>query len=70
MLIFHLFCCMHLKILVQVELQMISMMKEVSEVCISCKGVGEKIYILGDFVTEGILGYGFQKFWFALFVHE
>lgn len=46
------------------------MMKEVSEVHESYKGVGKKIYILGDFVTEGILSYGFQKLWFALFVHE
>lgn len=49
---------------------MISMMKEVSEVHKSYKGVGEKIYILGDFVKEGILIYGFQKLWFALFVHK
>jgi len=46
------------------------MMKEVSEVHKSYKGVGEKMYILGDFVTEEILSYGFQKFWFALFVYE
>jgi hypothetical protein len=49
---------------------MISMMKEVSEVHISYKEIGKKIYILGDFVTEEILSYGFQKLWFALFVHE
>lgn len=70
MLIFHLFCCMHFKILVQVELQMISMMKEVSEVHKSYKGVGEKIYILGDILTERILSYGSQKLWFLLFVYE
>jgi len=61
---------MHFKILVQVYLCMISMMEEVSEVHISHKEIGKKIYILGDFVTEGILSYGFQKIWFTLFSHE
>jgi hypothetical protein len=60
---------MHFKKLVQVELQMISQIKEVSEVHKSYKGVGKR-YILGNFVTEVILSYGFRKLWFALFVHE